>query len=194
MGRALQTSYGQPPQVVLTVPLLNGTDGERKMSKSYGNHIGITEPPADMYGKTLSIPDAQLSSWYDLLIGSPPPADLGPRDAKRALARALVARFWGESEAVAAEAGFDRIFIAHNLPDDIAEFEFSANGGTVHLPELIVGAFGGSRSDARRMLAQGGVKLDGEPMPAEPLDVPAAALDGRVLQLGKRRFARLKAA
>src|SRR5690349_3715457 len=131
MGRALQTSYGQPPQVVLTVPLLNGTDGERKMSKSYGNHIGITEPPADMYGKTLSIPDAQLSSWYDLLIGSPPPPELGPRDAKRALARALVARFWGEHEAVAAEAGFDRIFIAHDVPEDIAEFSFSANGGTV---------------------------------------------------------------
>jgi tyrosyl-tRNA synthetase len=194
MGRALQTSYGQPPQVVLTVPLLNGTDGERKMSKSYGNHIGITEPPADMYGKTLSIPDAQLSSWYDLLIGSPPPAELGPRDAKRALARALVARFWGEHEAVAAEAGFDRIHIAHDIPEDVAEFSFSANGGTVHLPELIVGAFGGSRSEARRMLAQGGVKLDGEPVPAEPLDVPAATLDGRVLQVGKRRFARLKAA
>jgi tyrosyl-tRNA synthetase len=194
MGRALQTSYGQPPQVVLTVPLLTGTDGERKMSKSYGNHIGITDPPAEMYGKTLSIPDDQLGPWYDLLIGSPPPAELGPRDAKRALARALVARFWGDNEAVAAEAGFDRIHIAHDVPEDVEELVLSANGELLHLPEVIVSAFGGSRSDARRMLAQGGVKLDGEPVPADPLDVPAATLDGRVLQVGKRKFRRLRIA
>jgi tyrosyl-tRNA synthetase len=194
MGRALQTSYGQPPQVVLTVPLLTGTDGERKMSKSYGNQIGITDPPAEMYGKTLSIPDDQLGPWYDLLIGSPPPAELGPRDAKRALARALVARFWGDNEAVAAEAGFDRIHIAHDVPEDVEELVLSANGELLHLPEVIVSAFGGSRSDARRMLAQGGVKLDGEPVPADPLDVPAATLDGRVLQVGKRKFRRLRIA
>ena len=95
MGRALQTSYGQPPQVVLTVPLLTGIDGERKMSKSYGNHIGITEPPAEMYGKTLRIPDAELENWYGLLLGAPIPEGVGPRDAKRALARALVSALLG---------------------------------------------------------------------------------------------------
>jgi len=194
MGRALQTSYGQPPQIVLTVPLLNGTDGERKMSKSYGNHIGITEPPGDMYGKTLRIPDTELGSWYGLLLGGDVPDGMGPRDAKRALARALVGRYWGEPAAAEAEAGFDRLHIAHELPDEIEEFALAANGDTMHLPEVIVSAFGGSRSEARRMLAQGGVKLDGETVPAEPLDVPVSALDGRVLQLGKRKFRRLRIA
>jgi tyrosyl-tRNA synthetase len=193
MGRALQTVFGQPPQVVLTVPLLTGLDGERKMSKSYGNAIGITDPPAEMYGRTLSIPDALLESWYSLLLGTSPPADLGPRDAKRALARALVTRFHGEEAALEAEAAFDRVFIAHELPEDIPEFEVVLNGdATVHLPAVIAEAFGRSRSEARRALAQGGVKLDGAAVPPEPLDVPAAGLDGRVLQLGKRQFRRLR--
>src|SRR4051794_39065598 len=180
VGRGLQTSYGQPPQIVFTMPLLNGTDGDRKMSKSYGNHIGITEPPQDMYGKTLRIPDEQLASWYDLLIGSPPPAELGPRDAKRALARALVARFWSEQAAAEAEAAFDKVFIDHGRPDEIEGVVLWANGELLHLPEVIVWACGGSRSEAGRMLARGGVKLEGDPAPAEPLDVPASTLDGRV--------------
>jgi tyrosyl-tRNA synthetase len=103
-----------------------------------------------------------------------------------------VARFWGEEAAAEAEAGFDRVFIAHALPEAIDEIELSADGGTLHLPQVIVEVFGGSRSEARRKLAQGGVKLDGEPVPAEPLDVPAQSLDGRVLQLGKRQFRRLR--
>jgi tyrosyl-tRNA synthetase len=194
MGRALQQSFGQKPQVVLTMPLLTGLDGELKMSKSYGNDIGITEPPGEMYGKTLSIPDALLASWYDLLLGRPVPADVSPRDAKRALAREIVTRFHGAAAAAEAEAGFDRVFIAHEIPEEIPEHVFAANGDLVHLPELVAAAFGGSRSEARRKLSQGGVKLDGERMPAEPLDVPASELDGRVLQLGKRQFARLRAA
>jgi tyrosyl-tRNA synthetase len=194
MGRALQTVYGQPPQVVLTVPLLTGIDGERKMSKSFGNQIGITDPPAEMYGKTLRIPDALLESWYGLLLGGAIPNGLGARDAKRALARALVTRLWGEEAAAEAESGFDRVFIAHELPEEIEEVELSANGGMLHLPEVLVTVFGGSRSEARRKLAQGGVKLDGTPLPAEPLDVPAADLDGRVLQLGKRQFRRVRIA
>jgi tyrosyl-tRNA synthetase len=193
MGRALQTTFGQKPQVVLTVPLLTGIDGEQKMSKSYGNDIGITDPPGEMYGKTLRIPDELLESWYGLLLGRPVPEDLGPRDAKRALARALVTRFHGAEAADEAEAGFDRVFIAHQAPADIPDHEFSVNGDLVHLPELIAAAFGGSRSDARRKLQQGGVKLDGERVPAEPLDLPAESLDGRVLQVGKRQFARLRA-
>jgi tyrosyl-tRNA synthetase len=194
MGRAIQTAYGQPPQVVLTLPLLTGLDGARKMSKSYGNAIGITEPPGDMYGKTLSIPDALLDEWYALLLGQAPPEGVGPRDAKRALARALVTRFWSEEAAAEAEAEFDRVFIAREMPQEIAEATISANGGTVHLPAVIAEVFGGSRSEARRSLVQGGVKLDGEPVPAEPLDVPATMLDGRVLQVGKRKFRRLRVA
>jgi tyrosyl-tRNA synthetase len=194
MGRALQTVYGQPPQIVLTMPLLTGLDGERKMSKSYGNAIGIAEPPGEIYGKTLSIPDALLPEWYTLLLGAEPPADLGPRDAKRALARALVTRFWSAEDAAAAEAAFDRVHIAREMPTDIAEATIAGDGGVVHLPAIIAEVFGGSRSEARRSLSQGGVKLDGEPLPAEPLDVPAAALDGRVLQLGKRHFRRLRVA
>ncbi|MFL5895462.1 MAG: tyrosine--tRNA ligase [Thermoleophilaceae bacterium] len=192
MGRALQTRFDQKPQVVLTMPLLVGVDGVQKMSKSFGNQIGITEPPGDMYGKTLRIPDTLLESWYDLLLGRRPPDDLGPRDAKRALARALVARFHGAAAAAEAEAAFDQVFIAHEMPDNVPEAAIAANGGTLHLPEVIAAVFGGSRSEARRKLAQGGVKLDGAPLSAEPLDVPAAALDGRVLQLGKRQFARLR--
>jgi tyrosyl-tRNA synthetase len=192
MGRAIQTAYGQAPQVVLTVPLLPGTDGVQKMSKSFGNQIGITEPPDEMYGKTLSIPDAVLGVWFDLLLGQPVPEGVGPRDAKHALARALVARFHGEAAAAEAAAAFERVFVSGGLPEDIEESVVQGSNGAVHLPELIASLFGGSRSEARRAIAQGGVKLDGEPVSA--LDVPAAELDGRVLQVGKRRFRRLRVA
>jgi tyrosyl-tRNA synthetase len=192
MGRAIQSAYGQQQQSILTVPLLAGTDGVQKMSKSVGNHIGITEPPADMYGKTLSIPDASLAEWYDLLLGDPVPDGLGPRDAKRALARALVTRYHGEPAATEAEAAFDRVFVSRELPEEIEEAKVSADGGAVHLPELIAAVFGGSRSEARRHLASGAVKLDGEPVADGVLDVAAADLDGRVLQVGKRRFRRLR--
>jgi tyrosyl-tRNA synthetase len=192
VGRQLQQAYGQQPQVVLTVPLLTGTDGVQKMSKSYGNHIGVTDPPGEMFGKTMSIPDEQIEPWFSLLLGQEPPGGLGPRDAKRALARALVRRFHGEAAAAAAEAGFDRLFIARELPDEIEEALVRPENGTVHLPAVIAEAFGRSRSDARRTLAQGGVKLDGEALAADALDLPASELDGRVLQLGKRHFRRLR--
>jgi tyrosyl-tRNA synthetase len=191
MGRAIQTAYGQKPQAVLTMPLLPGTDGAQKMSKSVGNHIGITEPPEEMYGKTLSVPDSALAVWYDLLLGEELPADVSPRDAKRSLARSLVARFHSAEAAEAAEAAFDRLFVERALPSDIEEAVVPANGA-VHLPALIADLFGGSRSDARRTIEGGGVKLDGEPVSA--LDVPASELDGRVLQVGKRRFRRLRVA
>ncbi len=192
MGRDIQGAYGQPPQVVLTTPLINGVDGTRKMSKSYGNQIGITDPPEQMYGKTMSIPDALLDEWHDVLLGGKAPEGLGPRDAKRALARALVDRFHGAGAGEAAEAHFDRVFRAREVPEDVEEAPFAPADGTVHLPGLIAEVFGGSRSDARRTLAQGGVKLDGEPLPADELDVPADRLDGAVLQVGKRRFKRLR--
>ena len=192
MGRQIQQAYGQSPQSVLTMPLLTGIDGVQKMSKSFGNAIGVTEAPGEMYGKTLRIPDELIAQWYSLLLGAEPPAGAGPRDAKRALARALVTRFHSAEAAAEAEAGFDRIFIAHDVPDDVEEAEVRADNGVVHLPAAIAEAFGRSRSEARRMIQQGGVKLDGEPLAADALDLPRAELDGRVLQLGKRQFRRLR--
>jgi tyrosyl-tRNA synthetase len=192
LGRDVQRAYGQPEQVILTMPLLVGTDGERKMSKSFDNYIGVTEPPNEIYGKTMSIPDQALESWYRLLLGSDIPAELGPRDAKRALARAIVERFHGAAAAAAAEEAFDRLHVRHELPDQIPEVRWSGTGSLVHLPALLSQAFGISTSEARRNLAGGGVRVDGETVANGSLEVDASQLDGRVLQLGKRRFARVR--
>ncbi len=187
MGRDLQTAYGQPPQVILTTPLINGIDGARKMSKSYDNQVGITDTPEEMFGRTMRLPDAELAQWYDVLLGTP--LEGSPRDAKRELARALVTRFHGDAAGEAATEHFDRVFVRREQPYDVPEHTFAA-AGDVHLPALIAEAFGGSRSDARRNLTGGGVRLDGEVV--TDLDVAPEALDGRTLQVGKRRFARLR--
>ncbi len=149
-----------------------GPTATRKMSKSYGNHIGITEPPADMYGKTLRIPDTELASWYGLLLGGAVAGRRRPaRRQARARARArraLLGRGGRGGGRGRLRPGLHRARAARR------DRGVRARGqrGTLHLPEVIVSAFGGSRSEARRKLAQGGVKLDGEPVPAEPLDVP----------------------
>jgi tyrosyl-tRNA synthetase len=192
LGRDIQRHYGQPEQVILTMPLLTGTDGTRKMSKSFDNYIGVTESPEEMYGKTLSIPDDSLQSWYELLLGSEPQSDLLPRDSKRALARELVSRFHGARAAETAEQAFDRQFIEHRPPQDLQEMEWQRGSGVVHLPALLSEAFGVSTSEARRTIAQGGVKVDGNPLEGDALDVSGEALDGKVLQLGKRRFVRVR--
>jgi tyrosyl-tRNA synthetase len=194
LGRDIQRAYGIPEQAILTMPLLTGTDGEMKMSKSVGNYIGVTEPPEEIYGKTLSIPDASLDAWYRLLLGSQPPVDMLPRDAKRALARALVARFHDQAAAEAAEAEFDRVHIERQAPEEMPTVMWPADRPEVHLPALLADAFGISTSEARRNLAQGGVKLDGEVIGNGSLDLSAAAVDGKVLQLGKRRFVRVQIA
>jgi len=191
MGRAIQSAYGQPQQVVLTVPLLVGTDGVEKMSKSLGNHVGVTDPPDDMFGKVLSIPDSAMPSWYDLLLGAQPPEGESPRDQKRALARALVTRYHGPAAAEAAEAHFDRVHVAREVPDEIPTLQLP-DGATVHLPELLGDELGMSRSDVRRTVGQGGVRLDS--VPISELDFATEDLAGRVLQVGKRRFFRLVAA
>ncbi len=191
LGRDVQRAYGQPEQAILTLPLLTGTDGKLKMSKSYGNHVGVTEDAADIYGKTLSIPDGSLRDWYSLLLGGEPDPMLSPRDAKRALARSLAARYHGDAAARSAEQRFDAVHVRRELPDDVPEVAW-LDGDPVHLPALLARAFPISTSEARRGLAQGGVRLDGEPLPAQPLDLPAAQLDGRVLQFGRRRFARVR--
>jgi tyrosyl-tRNA synthetase len=194
LGRDIQTAYGQPEQAILTMPILPGIDGERKMSKSYGNYIGVTESPEEIYGKTLRLPDGAMGQWHELLLGEPLPGEASPRDAKRALARALVARFHDADAAAAAEQAFDRVHREHRPPEQMPDVTLPANGaddGLVHLPALLADAFGVSTSEARRTLRQGGVRLDGEALAAEPLDRPLDELDGRVLQLGKRRFVRL---
>jgi tyrosyl-tRNA synthetase len=192
LGRNIQRAYHQPEQVIVTLPLLTGTDGERKMSKSYGNHIGVADPPEEIYGRTLSIPDAALPDWYALLLGVEPDPALAPRDAKRALARALAERFYDADAAGRAEEGFDRLHIRHELPEDVPVVSWELNGGSVHLPALLARAFSVSTSEARRGLVQGAVRIDGEPVAGDVLDVPPAELNGRVLQLGKRRFARVE--
>jgi tyrosyl-tRNA synthetase len=193
LGRNIQRAYQQPEQVIMTLPLLTGTDGERKMSKSYGNHIGVADPPEEIYGRTLSIPDAALPDWYALLVGTEPDPALGPRDAKRALARALTERYYDADAARAAEESFDRLHIRHELPTEAPVVRWSMNGSaTVHLPALLAQAFSVSTSEARRGISQGAVRVDGEPVAGDVLDVPAGDLDGRVLQMGKRRFARVE--
>ena len=192
VGRDVQRAYGVDEQVALTMPILAGVDGTRKMSKSLGNHIGVTEPPEEIYGKTLSLPDAAMAGWYELLLGEEPPRELSPRDAKHALARRLVERFHGAAAAAAAAAHFERVFVQGALPEDMEEAEFSAPGATVHMPAMITDVFGGSRSDARRKIAQGAVKLDGAALGPDELDVAAERLDGAILQVGKRQFRRLQ--
>ncbi len=192
LGRDIQRAYGQPEQIVMTLPLLTGTDGDRKMSKSFGNYIGVTEPTEELYGKTMSIPDSSLSDWYRLLLDAEVPADMSPRDAKRALARALVARYHGEPAAEEAETAFDRVHVKREAPEDMQTVEWPRDGGRVHLPALLSGAFGISTSEARRSIAQGGVRIDGTPPADGALDLESDQIDGKVLQLGKRRFARVK--
>ncbi len=190
MGRDIQRHFGQEEQVILTMPLLTGTDGKVKMSKSFGNYIGVTESPDEMYGKTVRIPDESLDSWYRLLLGRDAPDDIGPWEAKRALARALVARFHSGEEAAGAEQRFDQVHRQRDLPDDVPVVEWALDGSPlVHLPALVAQAFGGSTSQARRDIAQGAVKLDGKTVPPEPLDLPVVGVDGKVLQLGRRKFA-----
>jgi len=191
LGRDIQRAYGQAEQVAMTLPLLTGTDGVRKMSKSYDNYIGVTEPAEDMYGKTMSIPDSSLADWYRLLLGSEPPAG-DPFEAKLALARQLVARFHGEEPAGAAEHAFAQVHRRGELPDEVPTVEWPRDGGQVHLPALLSRAFGVSTSEGRRAIAQGGVKLDGNPVSNGTLDLDQADIDGKVLQLGKRRFARVR--
>jgi len=192
VARDLQQAQGQEPQVAMTMPILVGTDGTRKMSKSLGNQIGITDPPDEMYGRTMAIPDEAMDEYYRLLLGRELPAELSPRDAKRLLARELVAWLHGPEEAQAAEEHFQRVFVAHEAPVDIEEARFTARDGVVHLPELIAAEFGVSRSEARRLIEQGGVWLDDQPLGAGEQDIPAERLEGRILRVGRRRYRRLR--
>ncbi|MEA2324138.1 MAG: tyrosyl-tRNA synthetase [Solirubrobacteraceae bacterium] len=192
LARDVQRAYGVPEQAILTVPILPGVDGTEKMSKSLANHIGVAEPANEMYGRTLSLPDEAMETWFRLLGIDPPPDATSPRDAKRALARAIVERFHGPDAARAAEERFDRLHIQRAVPDDVEDLDVTPDDGRVHMPALLASGFGLSRSDARRLLSQGGVRLDGEPLAPDELDLPPDRLDGAVLQVGKRQFRRLR--
>lgn len=199
MGRAVQERYGQQPQVALTMPLLVGTDGVDKMSQSLGNYIGVDDPPAEMFGKTMSIPDTAMGEWFRLAADLDPAevagieaglegGDLHPNEAKRRLARAVVSLYWGDDAAGEAEAGFDQVFRHGGTPDEMQEHPVPDND-PVHLPSLIRDVFGMSGAEARRMLDQGAVRLDGETVQAQ--EASRNNLVGKVLNVGKRRFARL---
>lgn len=193
LGRDIQRAYGQPEQAIVTMPILVGLDGRQKMSKSLGNQIAITDAASEMYGKAMSLPDAAMDDYFRLLLAREPPAELAPRDAKRLLARELVAWLHTPADAAEAQAHFDRLFVQHAEPERIEEARVDVQDGLVHLPAVIAEQFGLSRSQARRMIEQGGVWLGEAQLGGGQYDVAARQADGQVLKVGKRRFRRLRA-
>jgi tyrosyl-tRNA synthetase len=188
-GREVMPHYGLEPQVIMTNPLLLSWDGA-KMSSSVGNNIPLTAPPEEMFGRTMRISDEALEEWWRLVAQRPVPEG-DPLEAKLELARFIVRRSWGDDAAQTAEEHFTRVVRRHEAPEDVPDVALP-DGDPVHLPALLVDRMGiGSTSEARRLIRQGGVKLNGAPAPG--LDVPRRALDGALLQVGKRRFARLTA-
>jgi tyrosyl-tRNA synthetase len=193
LGRDVQRAYGQPAQVIMTMPILVGTDGRRKMSKSLGNQIGVTDSPQEMYGKTMNIPDEAMDEYYRLLLDAPAPAELAAMDAKRELARELVTWLHSAEDADAAERHFDRVHVQGEAPAEIEDATFKTDGGVVHLPAVMAEQFGISRSQARRLIDEGGVTLGETQLTAGEHDVSGERADGQVLKVGKRRFRRLRA-
>ncbi len=209
MARDLQREYGLDPQVVVTVPLLEGIDGVQKMSKSAGNAIGIAEPPEEMYGKTLSIPDAVIPRWFELATRVPAAeleavrreldTGVNPRDLKRRLAREIVREFHGEAAAAAAEADFDRKFVQHEMPEELPVVEldpaalssFQAGKGSVLLAQALQAAgLVPSYSEGLRMLRQGAVTINGDRATADQYRI--AVSEAWRVRVGKRRFAELR--
>jgi tyrosyl-tRNA synthetase len=199
VGRDLQPAWGQEPQIIMTSPLLVGTDGVQKMSQSLGNYIGVAEDPAEMYGKTMRLPDSAVPEWLRLASGLPEEeaealvagladGSVVAVDGKRRLARAVVARFHDEAAAGVAEEEFVRVHRDHELPEEMPTAALPP-ADPAHLPALLVEHLGvASTSEARRLIQAGGVRLGGDVV-AE-LDVARSALEGRVLQVGRRRFVR----
>jgi tyrosyl-tRNA synthetase len=200
MGREVQKEHGQPPQCILTLPLLEGTDGVNKMSKSLGNYIGISEDPAEIFGKLMSISDELMWRYIDLLTFEPPEAvqkwkrevrdGRNPRDVKAGFAREIVARFHGADAAQAAVADFEARFKRDEIPAGIRELTVDSPGGAVALPQLLKQAgLTASTSEAVRLIEQGGVKVDGEKVSDKAHKLPKGSRS--VLQVGKRKFARV---
>ncbi|TFH10149.1 MAG: tyrosine--tRNA ligase [Candidatus Atribacteria bacterium] len=193
VGRDIQREYGQEPQVVMTVPLLLGIDGERAMSQTTGNYVGLNEPASEMYGKVLSIPDALIHDYFVFLtdVDADSVAALAPRDAKRLLARELVTMYHSESEAVASEDEFDRIHIRHERPSEIEQVSLDRallkDDGSIWIVDLLsASGLVSSRGEAKRLIQQGGVKINDEKAVSPDVDI---AFDPPiVLQVGKRAF------
>jgi len=209
VGRDLQRTYGQEPQVALTTPLLVGTDGVQKMSQSLGNYVGITDPPEEMFGKLARVPDELIPTYRLLALDffrDPTEAERvdkgladGSLDAwseKRRLAREVVDLYQGDGAGTAAEEGFDRVHREHELPDQIPDVEIPPDlivEGNVYLPRLMNElGLADSNSQARSLIEQGGVRLDGKPVPGDALELSVAELRGRVLQVGRRQFVKLR--
>ena len=208
VGRELQRSWGQPPQLVMTVPLLEGLDGVQKMSQSLGNYVGITEEPAEMFGKLMRIPDELIGKYLRLCtpstVGEVDEIERGladrsllPADQKRRLARDVVELYHGAGAGTDAEDAFNRVHRDHALPETVDDIPIPSeavdDNGVVWLPRLLV-ALGraSSNSDARRMLQQGGVRLDSEPVMDPDFEAPRDEYLGKVLQVGRRWFGRLR--
>ncbi|HXV02401.1 MAG TPA: tyrosine--tRNA ligase [Gaiellaceae bacterium] len=189
-GREVMAAHGLEPQVALTTPLISSWDG-RKMSGSLGNYIALVEDPAEQFGKTMRLPDSMLPDYYRLVMQSDDDPLAGdPMEAKLRLARFIVARAHGEEAAQEAEEHFTRVVREGQAPDDVPEAPL-ANGDPVHLPAVLASAFGVTTSEARRLIGQGAVRVNGEPV--SELDVPRATLENALVQAGKRRFVRLTA-
>lgn len=202
MGRTLQKEYDQEPQIALLMPIIEGTDGVKKMSKSLGNYIGISEAPNDMYGKTMSIPDELIIRYFELVTDEHPDSieamksdieqdKVNPRDLKMKLAKEVVKLYHGEEKALEAEQYFKSVFQKKNIPDDIAEMEVSieeSEEGLFFIPKLVTGLkLSPSTSEARRLLKQGGIKLNGEKVENDNI----ALQTGDIIQVGKRKFAKI---
>jgi len=206
VGREIQRAYGQEPQVVLTTPLLEGTDGERKMSKSFDNYVGLTDPPEEMFGKLMRIPD-HLIAKYLLLCADLDPEEVAkienglgdgtqrPVEQKRLLAREVVDLYHGPGAGAEAEARFDLVHKEHEIPEDVAEApipESVVRDGRVWLPRLLaVLGLVASNAEGRRTIEQGGVRIAGRPVEDPDSEVLVDALRGRVVQIGRRKFVRL---
>jgi tyrosyl-tRNA synthetase len=188
-GREVMEAFGLEPQVALTTPLLVSWDGE-KMSSSVGNNIPLTSVPEEQFGRTMRVPDALLPDWYRLVVEQELDPNVDPLEAKLALARFIVCRSHGEEAARRAEAHFTRVVREGRAPEEVPETTLP-DGDPVHVPALIRDAFGLSTSEARRLIGQGGVKLNGAPL--RDVDLPRSALEGGLLQVGKRLFIRLGA-
>lgn len=202
MGRTLQKEYDQEPQIALLMPIIEGTDGVKKMSKSLGNYIGISEAPNDMYGKTMSIPDELIIRYFELVTDEHPDSieamksdieqdKVNPRDLKMKLAKEVVKLYHGEEKALEAEQYFKSVFQKKNIPDDIAEMEVSieeSEEGLFFIPKIVTGLkLSPSTSEARRLLKQGGIKLNGEKVENDKI----ALQTGDIIQVGKRKFAKI---
>ncbi len=187
MGRDVMEHYGLAPQAVVTYELLVGTDGVEKMSKSVGNYVGIDESPQEMFGKVMSIPDGAISQWWRLCLDRDPPV-AEPMESKLALARGIVERYHDGEAARQAEEHFTRVVREGKAPEDVPEAPLP-DGDPVHLPALLAGVFGLSTSEARRLISQGAVQVDGEVV--TELDLPRKRVENALVQAGKRRFVRL---